>query len=481
MPAAPAWILRSRRVLIDGAECPAAIQIRDGQIEELLAFDQQVPGVSEILDVGDTPVLPGFVDTHVHVNEPGRTEWEGFATATRAAAAGGITAVVDMPLNSLPVTTTPEALAAKVASARGQTHVDVAFWGGLIPANAANLAPLLDAGVLGVKAFMIDSGIPEFPEARVEDLRAAMPTLARHGVPLLLHAEVALPHVSPPAGDPRLYGTYLASRPPAMEVEAIRLAIALCREYRCPTHIVHLSAADALPDLAAARAEGVPITVETCPHYLALAAEEVPDGATAFKCAPPIRDRANQERLWQGLRDGVIDFVACDHSPCTPDLKKSEAGDFMAAWGGIASVQFAPAIVWTHARARGFGLGQVAEWLSGRPARFCGLGLRKGRIAPGFDADLTVWDPDARFTVEPAIIRHKHPVTPYAGKTLQGVALRTFVRGQEAGSSQDPVAGDLLLRPAAGGVSPRRPEVPESAERPVADEPGAPRRPMIGN
>ncbi len=425
-----AFVLRGRRVLTPEGEVPAAIVVREGRIADILPPDTPLPGDLAVVDAGGHAVLPGFVDTHVHVNEPGRTEWEGFACATRAAAAGGITTLVDMPLNSLPVTTTPEGLAAKRLASDGQRWVDCGFWGGLVPANAGNLAPLLDAGVLGVKAFMIDSGIPEFPEVGEADLRAALPELARRRLPLLLHAEVALPHAVPSDGDPRSYATYLASRPPEMEVAAIRLAIELCREFQSPVHIVHLSTADALPDLAAARSEGLPISVETCPHYLTFAAEDIPDGATAFKCAPPIRERTNRERLWEGLREGVIDFAVCDHSPCTPELKKPEEGDFLAAWGGIASVQFAPAIVWTQARARGFDLAQVTRLLTERPARLAGLDRFKGRIAVGFDADLVVWDPDAEFLVEPSRILHRHAVTPYAGQTLRGRALRTYVRGR---------------------------------------------------
>lgn len=449
MPNSAAFVLRSSRVLTPRGEEPAAVLVRDGRVADVLAPDERWPADLEVVDAGSFAVMPGFVDTHVHVNEPGRTEWEGFAHATRAAAAGGIATVVDMPLNCLPVTTTAEALAQKTAAAARQAWVDCGFWGGLVPANARELAPLLDAGVLGVKAFLCDSGIPEFPEVSETDLRAAMPALADRGIPLLLHAEVALPHMQTPTGNPRHYGTYLASRPPEMEVEAIRLAIRLCQEFGGPVHIVHLSAADALPDLAAARAEGLPITVETCPHYLAFAAEDIPEGATAFKCAPPIRSRENRERLWQGLREGVIDFVVCDHSPCTPELKKPEAGDFMAAWGGIASVQFAPAIVWTQARKRGFALTDIIRWLAEGPARLAGLAGRKGRIAPGYDADLTVWDPEHAFKVEPEIIQHRHRVTPYAGQTLHGTTCRTYVRGRlvfDAGRFPAGPGGQLLRR-----------------------------------
>ncbi|MBM3269419.1 MAG: allantoinase AllB [Candidatus Sericytochromatia bacterium] len=425
-----AFVLRGRRVLTPAGERAACVVVREGRIADVTPFDAPPPPDAEVVDAGEAAILPGFVDTHVHVNEPGRTEWEGFESATRAAAAGGITSIVDMPLNSLPVTTTPAGYEAKRAASAGKLQVDCGFWGGLVPENAADLGPLLDCGVLGVKAFMIDSGIPEFPEVGERELRLAMPQLAARGRPLLLHAEVSVPHLAPPPGDSRRYATYLASRPPEMEVAAIRQAIALCREFGGPVHIVHLSAADALPYLAAARAEGLPVTVETCPHYLAFAAEDIPDGATEFKCTPPIRDRENRERLWEGLEGGVIDFVVCDHSPCTPALKRPEEGDFLAAWGGVASVQFGPAIVWTHARRRGLSLARVATWLSAAPARLAGLARSKGRIAPGCDADLVVWDPDASFAVTPDIIRHRHPTTPYAGQTLGGRARATYLRGR---------------------------------------------------
>ena len=445
------FVLRGSRVLVDGAERPATLLVVQGRIARILPFDASPDGYSgPIHDVGAAAVLPGFVDTHVHVNEPGRTEWEGFETATRAAAAGGITTLVDMPLNCLPVTTTAEALKLKIQALGRQPMVDLGFWGGLIPDNARDLAPLLDAGVLGVKAFMVHSGIDEFPNVTQNDLRAAMPLLAERNIPLLLHAELDL-GLHEPSGDPRRYGTYLASRPPAMEVEAVRMAIRLCREFRGPVHIVHLSAADALPDIASARADGLPLTVETCPHYLTFTAETVPDGATAYKCAPPIRPAENRERLWNGLRTGVIDFVVCDHSPCTPQLKKPEQGDFMGAWGGISSVQFAPAIVWTEASKRGFWLTDLARWLAERPARFAGLGNRKGRIAVGFDADLVVWDPDAAFTVQPDRILHRHPVTPYVGATLKGVALETYLRGRlvyDRGAFPARATGQGLLRQA---------------------------------
>jgi allantoinase len=440
-------ILLSRRMFLPEGERSGAIALQDGRIGAVLKGNAP-PTDRPIHDWGDRVIMPGVFDSHVHVNEPGRTEWEGFDTATRAAAVGGITSLVDMPLNSSPVTTSLAALEAKAIAAQGKTHVDVAFWGGVIPGNAAELAPMIERGVAGFKAFLCPSGIDDFPEASEADLRVAMPILAERGIPLLVHAELPV-HPAPEEGDPRRYATYLASRPPEWEVEAIRLVIRLAREFGGQVHIVHLSAADALEDLAAAKAAGVPITVETCPHYLTFAAEEIPDGATHFKCAPPIREAANRERLWQGLREGVIDFVACDHSPCTPGLKLMEEGDFMRAWGGIASLQFSLSVVWTAARARGFDPTDLARWLCDRTARFAGFGDTKGAIAPDYDADLVVWDPEASFEIAPEDIQHRHPLTPYAGRRLFGRVEATYLRGEriaEAGSLIRPACGRLLWR-----------------------------------
>lgn len=421
------FAIHSHRVQTPEGEIQAAILIKGGRIDALLPLHELPEGV-DVYDAGESVVMPGVVDTHVHINEPGRTEWEGFETATRAAAAGGITTLVDMPLNSSPVTTSPEALTAKIKAAEGQCWVDMAFWGGLVPANARALGPLLDAGVVGVKAFLCHSGIDDFPQSSKADLRAGMPALAERGKPLLVHAELEVTHPSAPASSER-YADFLASRPPEWEVEAVRMMIDLCRKYRGPVHIVHLSSADALPLIAAAKAEGLPLTAETCPHYLVFAAEEIPDGATHYKCAPPIRERENRERLWQGLRDGTLDFVACDHSPCTPGLKLLKTGDFMNAWGGIASLQFSMSVVWTHARERGFTLEDLRRWLCERTARFAGL-ERKGAIAPGYDADLVIWSPESTFTVRPENVLHRHPITPYADRTLHGVVERTYLRGQ---------------------------------------------------
>jgi allantoinase len=378
--------------------------------------------------------MPGVVDTHVHVNEPGRTEWEGFASATRAAAAGGVTTLVDMPLNSIPSTTTPAALAAKRAAATGQCFIDVGFWGGVVPGNAGELAPMVAAGALGFKCFLVDSGVDEFPPVDEAQLAPAAAELARLGVPLLAHAEVGGPIDAAAAAlagaDPRRYATYLASRPPEAEDQAIALLVRIARQSRGRVHVVHHSAAGALPRLRAARAEGLAITAETCPHYLRFVAEEIPDGATAFKCAPPIRERDNRERLWQALAEGTLDLVASDHSPCSPALKKLEAGDFAAAWGGISGVQLGLAVTWTEARRRGFGLADVVAWMCAAPARLAGLAGRKGTIAPGADADLVVFAPEERFTVATTAIHHRHKITPYVGATLDGAIAATYLRGE---------------------------------------------------
>ena len=420
--------LRSRRVITPEAERASAVLVRDGRIVALVEPDA-IPLGTLVEDLGDAVLMPGLVDSHVHVNEPGRTEWEGFETATRAAAAGGVTTLVDMPLNSSPVTTTRDALERKRDAAAGRARVDCAFWGGLVPGNTAELARLLDAGACGAKAFLAHSGIDEFPAAGEDDLRAALPILADRGKPLLVHAELAT-DLGQPGDDPRRYATYLASRPPSWEREAVALLLRLCRELRAPIHVVHLSAAAAARLVAEARREGLPLTAETCPHYLAVAAEEVPDGRTEFKCAPPVRERANRDALWDALLAGTIGLVVSDHSPCLPALKQLERGDFMAAWGGIASLQLALPVVWTEARRRGVGLGRLVSWMAEAPARLAGLAACKGRIAPGYDADLVAFDPDAKFEVERARIQHRHTLTPYEGRMLHGVVRKTWLRGR---------------------------------------------------
>jgi len=431
----------------------AAILIKAGTIVDVVDGEVTMKNCA-IEEVGDLVVMAGLVDTHVHLNDPGRSDWEGFETGTKAAAAGGITTLVDMPLNSTPVTTTVDALHQKIAAASGFQWVDCGFYAGLIPENKNAMAPLIDAGVLGVKTFLIHSGIDDFPNTTEADLRSAMPTIARHGLPLLAHAELNRDQSGDVDGnaenhDPRSYAAYLASRPRTWENEAVNLMIDLCREYRCRTHIVHLSSAEVLPALKKARQEGLPITVETCPHYLFFAAEEIPGGDTRFKCAPPIREKENREQLWTALQDGVIDFIASDHSPCPPKLKRLDTGDFQRAWGGIASLQFGLPVMWTAARKRGFSMAHLSEWMSRRPAAFVGLEGRKGAIAKGYDADFVVWNPEANFTLTSELIQHRHKITPYAGQTLFGVVEKTFLRGieiYEGGSFLLGPMGKTLLR-----------------------------------
>ncbi len=436
------FALRSSRVVTPDGERPAVVHVRTGRIVDVSV--EAPPGVL-VRDVGDRVILPGVVDAHVHVNEPGRTEWEGFHTATRAAAKGGITTIVDMPLNSIPVTTSVKALETKREAARGRVHVDCAFWGGVVPGNAADLTALVEAGARGAKAFLVPSGIDEFPASDEATLRTAMHALAASKAPLLAHAELmgaccAMPRV---AHD---YADYLASRPRAWENDAIRSLIALCRETGCRTHIVHLSSADAIALVAAAQAERLPVSAETCPHYLTFAAESIPARSPAFKCAPPIREQENRERLWQALGEGVIGMVVSDHSPSPPEMKSPGVGDLMAAWGGISSLQFSLSAVWTGASMRGFGLSHVSRWMSLGPARLAGLEARKGAIAPGLDADLVVFNPEASFVVTPDQVLHRHKLTPYLGMTLQGAVEETYVRGHKVydrGTFSGP-CGDLL-------------------------------------
>jgi len=406
--------LRSRRVLTHDGVRPASLRIEDGRIARIDPWEQGSSG----LDLGEWLVMPGLVDVHVHVNEPGRADWEGFATATRAALAGGITTILDMPLNSIPATVSVSALEAKRASAQAQAAIEVQYIGGLIPGNLDQLEPMARAGVRAFKCFLCPSGIPEFPAVQEADLENAWGTLARIGLPLMVHAE--LPNRLRTGAPSREYADYLSSRPVEAEREAIALVTRLLESGSTPIHIVHLSSASSLEPIRAARRRGLPVTVETCPHYLTFAAEEIPPGATEFKCAPPLRGAAEREALWSALIGGEIDLIASDHSPCPPSLKAT-GGDFFAAWGGIASLELTLAAVWTGARKRGIAPERLAEWMSAAPARFAGLDRRKGAIADGFDADLVFWDPEEEFVVDPGHLHQRHPVTPYAGRRLHGV------------------------------------------------------------
>ncbi len=455
-------VIRSKQVVLPGSIAPASIYITGGVITSIESYDS-IPLDCQLIDVNEESiVMPGLVDTHVHINEPGRTEWEGFATATQAAAAGGVTTLVDMPLNSIPPTTTIAGFKAKLDAAQGQCYVDVGFWGGVVPGNTTELAPLLDAGVVGFKCFLIHSGVDEFPNVTEGDLRAAMPELTKLGAVLIVHAEVpgpicrtgilACPTPNKTMTDknvrPITYATFLASRPRAAENEAVELMIKLGREFGTRIHIVHHSSSDALPMLDKAKAAGIKITAETCPHYLAFSAEHIPDGATEFKCCPPIRESENREQLWSALGSGIIDMIVSDHSPCPPELKLRESGDFLRAWGGISSLQLRLPIVWTEARRRGFSLLDLSRWLCSAPSKLVGLDGRKGLIKIAYDADLVIWNPAKQFTVDAATLHHRHKLTPYQGRVVQGFVEKTFLRGRkiyDGGKLLDEPQGLLLI------------------------------------
>ncbi|ARX87397.1 MULTISPECIES: allantoinase AllB [Streptomyces] len=437
-------VLRSTRVITPEGTRAASVVVSDGTIVAVRAHDAAVSTHARVEDFGDDALLPGLVDTHVHVNDPGRTEWEGFWTATRAAAAGGITTLVDMPLNSLPPTTTVANLRTKKDVAAAKAHIDVGFWGGALPDNVKDLRPLHDAGVFGFKCFLSPSGVDEFPELTQDQLAVSMGEIAGFGGLLIVHAEDPHELAAAPARSGPRYADFLDSRPRVSEDTAIEGLIAVAKRIGARVHILHLSSSDALPLIAAAKREGVRLTVETCPHYLTLTAEEVPDGASEFKCCPPIREAANQDLLWQALADGTIDCVVTDHSPSTADLKTA---DFATAWGGISGLQLSLPAVWTAARARGYGLEDVVRWMSTRTAELVGLD-QKGAIEAGRDADFTVLAPDETFTVDPARLQHRNRVTAYAGKTLSGVVKSTWLRGQRIVSDGEfsAPAGRLLER-----------------------------------
>ena len=424
----PDFAIASQRVLTLEGEKPAAILIKGEKILDVVSIEN-IPENCPTEDMGNNVIMPGLVDAHVHINEPGRTDWEGFETATKAAAAGGITTIVDMPLNCIPVTTTVDALNQKIIATKDQLWIDCGFYGGLIPDNIQDLESLADAGVLGFKAFLSPSGIDEFPNISEKHLREALHILAKKGIPVLVHAE--LENGATSSEENKTYKYFQESRPKSWENNAIKLLIQLCREFNVHIHIVHLSSADILPEIAQTRKDGFPLTVETCPHYLHFSSERISDGDTRFKCAPPIWNGENRENLWAGLEEGIINFITSDHSPCTPELKNLEAGNFEKAWGGISSIQFALPVIWTECKQRGYSLEQLINWMSKQPAKFVGVDDLKGQISPGFDADLVCWNPDKKYIIKKEAIHHKNKLTPYEGESLYGVVNATFLRGQK--------------------------------------------------
>jgi allantoinase len=448
------FVVRGKQILALNKLAPFSIHVKDGKVIRVSNYEDVSGNTIEISD--ESILMPGLVDTHVHINEPGRTEWEGFETATRAAAAGGVTTLIDMPLNSIPATTTLGALKEKREAAKGKCFVDVGFWGGVVPKNTDQIEPLWNAGVVGFKCFLIHSGVDDFPNVTEGDLREALPELSRLNSLLIVHAEVPRPVEEATReqlkNDPRRYDTFLKTRPRKAEDEAIDLIVRLCRETKMRMHIVHHSSADSLPLLKQARDEGLPITIETCPHYLCFVAEEIPDGATEFKCCPPIRESNNREKLWKALQDGLIEMIVSDHSPCTPDLKLRDKGDFLKAWGGISSLQLRLPLVWTEGSKRGFSIEKVSNWLSSAPARLAALEKRKGKIDVGYDADFVVWNPEKSFVVEPSMLHHRHKLTPYQGKILNGVVEQTYLRGEliyDKGNVQTIARGELITLPIA--------------------------------
>ena len=439
-------VIRAPRVISGHGEIAAAVGVREGSVTALMPIDRAAAARSVLELDASVVLLPGLVDSHVHICEPGNTEWEGFAAATRAAAAGGITTLVDMPLDSVPSTVSVAALDVKRQAAAGQCHVDVGFWGGVIPGNLGELAPLHGAGVLGFKCFLADSGSDDFPPVTAPEMEEALGILRDLGSPLLVHAESAEAAAAIPAATGPSYAAYLASRPRGIENLAVCQVIEAARRSGGRAHVVHLSSSDALPMIASARRDGVALTAESCPHYLTLIAEEIADGATAFKCSPPIREEANRELLWSGLRNGVLDMIVSDHSPATAEMKQLASGDFGAAWGGISSLQFGLPLIWTAARRRGFSLCDVARWMSVGPARLAGL-RNKGRIEVGYDADFCVFAPEESFIVDPGDSHHRHPLTPYEGRALDGAVRCTILRGELIDPAR--MRGRLLRRDAA--------------------------------
>jgi allantoinase len=425
--------IRSKRVVTPEGVRAATVHIRNGVIKKISGYND-FPSGKHLYDARESVVMPGLVDTHVHINEPGRTEWEGFETATRAAAAGGVTTLIDMPLNSIPATTTAAALETKRTAARKKCWVNVGFWGGVVPGNAGELRALHQAGAFGFKCFLVPSGVPEFPHVTEDDLRAALPELAALETPLLVHAELPGPieeaNKKLAKADPAKYRTWLFSRPPSAETKAVEMMIRLAREFNARVHIVHLSSELSVPLIQRAKKEGVRITAETCPHYLFFASGSIRNGRTEFKCAPPIRDLRNNKSLWTALDKDAIDFVASDHSPSPPEMKCLDTGDFLRAWGGISSLQLGLPVMWTKLSGRNYSLKHLVRWMCSGPARLAGLEKRKGAIAIGYDADIVVWNQEKRFIVRPTMLQHRHKLTPYANQPLRGEVEATFLRGE---------------------------------------------------
>ena len=440
-------MIHSNRTVLPGGIAEAFITIEQGTIT---AISERRPDGNEYLltDIGNQLLMPGVIDPHVHVNEPGRTEWEGFNTASKAAIAGGITTIVDMPLNASPVTTTVKALEQKISAAQGRLHANVGFWGGIVPGNEEEVEGLVNRGVLGFKAFLTHSGIAEFPNVTEADLQKVMPIIATHGLPLLVHCELT-DTIARSSGDIRSYQNYLNTRPAKWEDNAIEMMIRLCESYQCRVHIVHLSSAGSVDQLRQAKQNGLPVTVETAQHYLYFDAENIRDGETQFKCAPPIRSKENNGFLWDSLKEGVIDFVATDHSPSLPIMKNMEQGDFLTAWGGISSLQFALPVLWTAAKKHGCTIKDIAKWLCENPAKLIGKESSKGKIAIGYDADLVVWNEEQLFTVTENRIHHRHKLTPYLNEQLLGVVKMTYVGGTKVYDEEkfaNVTAGKMILR-----------------------------------
>jgi allantoinase len=417
-------LIYSERCFIAGKLQPASISFTGGKITDI--HFSKLPAAE---DLGNAIIMPGVIDAHVHINEPGRTEWEGFETATQAAAAGGISTIVDMPLNASPVTTTAAAFAIKLAAAENKLHVNVGFYGGLVPGNINDLEDLIKSGVLGIKCFLTHSGIDEFPNVGRKELEEAMPIIARYGIPVLAHCELYDEEVECDfATNPDSYRHYLASRPKQWENDAVALMIELCRKYNCRTHIVHVSSAESLEQIADAKKEGLPLTAETCPHYIYFHAENIPDGNTLFKCAPPIREKDNNELLKNALVSGVLDFITTDHSPAPHTIKQIDTGDLLTAWGGISSLQFLLAASYTAMKDK-LTLEQFIPLLTEHPAVFLKLDHRKGFLKAGYDADIVVWNPEDKFTVREQDILHRHTISPYIGEELNAVVQQTIING----------------------------------------------------